>query len=134
MKRFFLVIFLLSLPYLCMGQGKPEAKYSFLTFDLGFVTKDSPVVTVPVTVSNTGKAPLIYQEVSVSCPCVTVDYPRSPLAPGESAVIKITYDGSKQPLSRFTKEIFLPPTLKASIAVSFSMGNLSRQNRLCRKL
>lgn len=46
--------------------------------------------------TNTGNAPLILSNVKRSCGCTTPYWPKEPIAPGETAEIKVRYD-SKRP-------------------------------------
>jgi hypothetical protein len=41
---------------------------------------------------NTGKSPLVISNVQGSCGCIVPEYPREPVKPGASAVIKVHYD------------------------------------------
>jgi hypothetical protein len=41
---------------------------------------------------NTGKEPLIISMARGSCGCTVPDWPKEPIKPGESAVIKVNYD------------------------------------------
>ena len=52
------------------------------------------VVSYSFHFSNTGNAPLLISEVGSSCGCTVGDYPREPIAPGKSGVIKVTYNSS----------------------------------------
>lgn len=40
---------------------------------------------------NTGKYPLVVQDITTSCGCTSVDYSKEPVAPGKSLDIKVTY-------------------------------------------
>lgn len=46
--------------------------------------------------TNTGNAPLIISNAKGSCGCTVPDWPRDPIMPGKSAVIKVKYD-TKRP-------------------------------------
>lgn len=48
-------------------------------------------VTSKMKVTNTGDKPLILKSVVGSCGCTAPDYPKNPIAPGESANITIKY-------------------------------------------
>ena len=48
-------------------------------------------VTSKMKVKNTGDKPLILKSVVGSCGCTAPDYPKNPIAPGESADITIKY-------------------------------------------
>lgn len=62
--------------------------------DYGKIKKgDNGVVEFVVT--NTGSAPLIISKAKGSCSCTVPSYPKEPIAPGKSAVIKVKYDTNK---------------------------------------
>ena len=52
------------------------------------------VVTYSFHFTNTGNAPLLISQVTSSCGCTVGDYPRKPIEPGKSGVIKATYNSS----------------------------------------
>ena len=45
---------------------------------------------------NTGNAPLIISKANKSCGCTVPSWPREPILPGETAVVKVKYD-TKRP-------------------------------------
>jgi hypothetical protein len=47
------------------------------------------------TITNTGDAPLTITRAKGSCGCTVPDWPREPIAPGESAKMKVTYDSNR---------------------------------------
>ena len=47
------------------------------------------------TITNTGDAPLTITRAKGSCGCTVPDWPREPIAPGESAKMKVTYDTNR---------------------------------------
>lgn len=46
--------------------------------------------------TNTGKEPLVITNAVGSCGCTVPDYPKHPIAPGESAELKVEYKPGKQ--------------------------------------
>lgn len=44
---------------------------------------------------NTGREPLIISDAKGSCDCTIPDWPKHPIRPGETAVIKVKYDTKK---------------------------------------
>lgn len=44
---------------------------------------------------NTGKAPLIISNAQGSCGCTVPEWPKEPIKPGKSAVIKVKYDTNR---------------------------------------
>ncbi len=62
--------------------------------DFGEVKKGEKRETV-FHFTNTGNAPLEIDLVS-ACDCTTTDYPRRPIAPGESGKIAVVFDSSEK--------------------------------------
>jgi len=46
--------------------------------------------------TNTGGSNLLITHVSTSCGCTVGDYPKNPIAPGESGIIEVTFDSHKR--------------------------------------
>ncbi len=63
-----------------------DAKKSF-----GMVKKGE-VVKLDYDFTNTGTEPLLITDVEVSCSCTTVDFPKQPIAPGQSAKVIVSFD------------------------------------------
>lgn len=55
------------------------------------------------TFTNTGDKPLIIKRVKPSCGCTVADYPKEPIAPGESGEINVSYDTNR--VNAFSKTI-----------------------------
>ncbi len=41
---------------------------------------------------NTGDAPLIIQDIKVSCTCTKFQFPKTPILPGKKGTIKVSFD------------------------------------------
>lgn len=74
------------------------------TAELGDIRKDS-TATHTFILTNTGAAPLVLTSVSSGCGCTKIDYPAEPVAPGDTARIKVVYESSGRPPGYFTKLI-----------------------------
>lgn len=70
--------------------------------DLGRITQGQPV-TVSYQFVNKGKTPLVISEVRASCGCTAAEYPRTPIAPGQTGVIKAVYNAAS--VGRFHKTL-----------------------------
>jgi len=51
-------------------------------------------VTYGFKFTNTGESDLVIAQVKSSCGCTVPKYPKKPIAPGETGVIKVTFDSS----------------------------------------
>lgn len=58
---------------------------------------------VTFVITNTGDKALVLNNVTVSCACAVIDWPKSPIAPGKEGVISATFDAKM--LGRFHKSI-----------------------------
>ena len=84
--------------------GAAQVRFSPLRVDVGTIREvDGPVEAV-FAYRNAGKEPLVVVSVATSCGCTGVDYPRGPLAPGDSAKMVVTYDPKDRP-GAFEKQI-----------------------------
>lgn len=55
-------------------------------------TKQGVLLKHEYKITNTGDAPLIISDYSVSCKCTKAYLPEAPILPGESFLLKITFD------------------------------------------
>lgn len=81
----------------------PAMKFDDARYNFGFIHQGD-IVTHDFTFTNTGDAPLIITNCEVACKCTTVDYPKSPIAPGATGVIKVTFD-SKSAIDRQDRDV-----------------------------
>jgi len=72
-------------------------KYSF-----GKIPQNKPVTTEFVF-TNKGDKPLIIENAEAGCGCTTPDYPKAPIMPGKTGVIKVTYNAEAP--DKFTKNV-----------------------------
>jgi hypothetical protein len=63
--------------------------------DFGNIKQDSENPYV-FKFTNTGTEPLIIESATGSCGCTVPDYPKHPIAPGETSEIKVEYKPGKQ--------------------------------------
>lgn len=75
--------------------GSPHMQLSAQEWNFGQMWQGPPLV-FELTIKNVGDAALIISDVKPSCGCTVVTKPKSPLAPGESDVMTISYDSRKQ--------------------------------------
>ncbi|HEY6160771.1 MAG TPA: DUF1573 domain-containing protein [Bacteroidia bacterium] len=94
MKRFFTAtVLILGTVAFSFAQKDTGAvlKFDDSKQNFGFV-RDGEVVQMPYKFTNTGTKPVIIKEVKVSCGCTVVDFPKTPILPGQKGVIKISFD------------------------------------------
>lgn len=107
MKKLVLLsaLMLLSISTL-FSQAKPAAAGSVTDGpDIEFVAETHDFGMVPINgdatcefkFKNTGNAPLVLSNVRASCGCTVPVWPKEPIAPGETASIKVKYTTVQRP-------------------------------------
>ena len=76
-------------------QAKGVIEYTDAVFDFGTI-KDGDIVDHVFAFKNTGTEPVILTQVAASCGCTTPDYTKTPILPGESGEIKVSYNSAGQ--------------------------------------
>jgi hypothetical protein len=66
--------------------------------------QEGPKAAVDFVFTNTGNKPLILTDVKASCGCTTPEWPKEPIAPGQTSKIKVEYNTQGRP-GDFTKSI-----------------------------
>lgn len=95
MKKIIVLFVLTLLCYSGQSQTNPssdgaEIKFENLTYDFGTL-KIGNVKVGTYTFTNTGNRPLILDDVKTSCDCTTIEFPKAPIMPNKTGVIKVTY-------------------------------------------
>jgi hypothetical protein len=85
-------VFCLCLFLFCYtSNAQPQIKFKDPKKNFGFVKKGE-IVTLEFEFTNIGNQPAIISEAKAECSCTTVDYPKQPLPPGQSAKIIVKFD------------------------------------------
>ncbi|NPA45684.1 MAG: DUF1573 domain-containing protein [Chlorobi bacterium] len=112
MKKFLLFALALSLTFACnndpskkikkenLKQAQQELakqnKFPVMSFDYEEVDfghhKEGEILDTVFRFKNTGNATLIISKVRTSCGCTTPYWPRNPIKPGDSGVIKVSFN------------------------------------------
>lgn len=84
-------------PAQLLAQTQPEVKskgvlkFEFETHDFGKIPHDKPV-SVDFKFTNKGSEPLKLTDVVPTCGCTIADYTKTPVNPGGSGYVKLTYN------------------------------------------
>jgi hypothetical protein len=73
----------------CFSQ--PKLKVSDAKKNFGFV-KRGTLIKNEYEITNAGNQPLIITYAEVSCSCTTVDYPKQPVLPNNTATITVSFN------------------------------------------
>ncbi|GAB4378191.1 MAG: hypothetical protein Kow0075_07820 [Salibacteraceae bacterium] len=100
MKKIITLLFISSIAgYSAMAQEAESTSGAEITFekevhDFGTL-KQNGDATTEFKFTNTGTEPLIISNAKGSCGCTVPEWPREPIAPGESGVIRVKYDSKR---------------------------------------
>jgi hypothetical protein len=106
MKRIFLAVTVLLFGAVVMAQTKPEdvAKVNTEKYDFGKIKQSVPVVTY-FEIKNISDKPLVVENTWGSCGCTTPEKIEKPIAPGETAKLKVNYNAAA--LGAFSKDVYI---------------------------
>ena len=126
MKRTFAIIIALLVSFSVKSQNPVTPQdsiiFSNITHDYGTIVQGSDGSTI-FNFSNKGKAPIVLNNVQASCGCTTPEWTRTPIAPGEKGMIKVTYNTNN--LGAFNKSITVVSNAVNSTVVLMIKGNVT---------
>ena len=106
MKKFiFTTLLLVCGLTMAMAQKPAQIKFDKTTHDFGSFSEKSPKVTCTFTYTNVGEQPLVVNQAIASCGCTVPEYTKTPVKPGETGEIKVTYNGAGKFPGHFKKSI-----------------------------
>jgi len=126
MKTKILIAFsLICLALTAQAKKYPEIKFETTTIDMGKFSMDDPIQKAEFTFTNTGSAKLIINMVHASCGCTVAEFPKDPIAPGATGVIKVTYNGTGKMPAPFTKNIQVFTNCKDDMTRIYIKGEMT---------
>ena len=100
MKNLIIVIvaiFAIALPMNAKKKSGAIITFAETTHDFGYIQESSGAVSHQFTFTNTGTKPLIIVSAHASCGCTKPEFPKKPIEPGKTGVVKITYKPKNRP-------------------------------------
>ena len=109
----FIFVFSYSQDQIIVNPNAPEITFEKELIDMGtYEQYDDEKSRCEFIFTNTGKEPLIIEKAKGSCGCTVPEWPKEPIAPGESAIMKINYDEKR--VGPYTKSITITSNAKTS--------------------
>ena len=109
----FIFMFSYSQDQIIDNPNAPEITFEKELIDMGtYEQYDDESSRCEFIFTNTGKEPLIIEKAKGSCGCTVPEWPKEPIAPGESAIMKINYDEKR--VGPYTKSITITSNAKTS--------------------
>jgi hypothetical protein len=99
-----------------------EIKFEEESYDFGII-KQGESVTKEFRFKNIGDSILVLTDVKASCGCTVPEWPKGMIQPGESGIIKITFN-SQGKMGRFNKVVTIFSNSKMKIMYLRISGNI----------
>lgn len=84
----------------------PQIKWLQTEHDFGAFDEDLSEVGCSFRMVNVGDAPVVINNARATCGCTTPQYPHDPIAPGDTAEIKVSYNAIGRP-GKFSKKVYI---------------------------
>lgn len=104
---FILLTMILSISFGMAQQNTEQtgnAKFTTTTHDFGKIAEEIGSASCEFTFTNTGKTPILIQDIRTSCGCTTPSYTKDPILPGKTGTIKVSYSTTGR-IGAFNKKI-----------------------------
>jgi len=129
MKRLWISMSLVAASFFAFAQEEsnpnaPVIKFEKETIDYGTITQGADG-NREFQFTNEGKEPLIITKATGSCGCTVPTWPREPIAPGESGVIKVKYDTKR--IGSFTKSVTINSNASNAVKVLRIKGVVKKE-------
>lgn len=91
MKRFLFALLVVMISAGAFAQTGAVIKFDKMVHDYGTIYQNADGNS-EFTFTNKGDQPLVLSSVRSSCGCTVPQWPKEPILPGQSGVIRVTYD------------------------------------------
>ena len=82
---------------LAWSQGGAKIASEQLVYNFGTIAESDGMASHVFKVKNEGDAPLVITRITASCGCTRPEWSKEPIAPGQTADVKITYNPKGRP-------------------------------------
>ncbi len=86
--------------------AQPEVTWLERQHDFGIIMEKDGKARCALRLVNTGDAPLVIVKAQVGCGCTGISFPESPIQPGDTASVNLSYDPSGRP-GQFSKQAII---------------------------
>ncbi|MCS7004671.1 MAG: DUF1573 domain-containing protein [Cytophagales bacterium] len=120
MKKLFIIAVSFIASSYAFAQG--VMKFEKEEHDFGDI-KEGTIAEYSFKFKNTGNAPIVITNVQASCGCTTPEWPKEPVMPGETAIIKAAYNSKSRP-GNFFKTITITSNATEPTKIIKIKGNV----------
>lgn len=89
--------------------------------------EEEKVQSASFVFTNVGTEPLVLQQVITSCGCTAADYTKTPIAPGKTGQVNITYNGRGKYPGHFKRPITIRSNASNSIVRIYIEGIMKKR-------
>lgn len=122
MNKFILSILFIGIFSFANAQSAAQIKFVEEVHDFGELA-EGPKSATEFKFTNTGKEPLIISSAKGSCGCTVPVWPKEPILPGKTGVIKVEYNTAGRP-GPFTKTVTITSNAAEPTTVLKIKGNV----------
>ncbi|WP_420147883.1 DUF1573 domain-containing protein [Spirosoma sp.] len=94
------------------------------TYDFGRIKQGKPV-TAEFAFTNKGEIPLVISNAKGSCGCTGVEYPKSAILPGQSGVVKATFNAAA--VGAFSKTVTIESNAEGGTQTLYFKGEVVKE-------
>lgn len=123
MIRWFLFIITTLSSFVCFAQGNAIASFNTLSHNFNILKEVDGKVNYDFVFINKGKTPIIIKKVKSTCGCMSPDWTKHPVLPGNKGFIRATFDPTNRP-GNFDKTITVYTNAKTPVHVLRIMGKV----------
>jgi hypothetical protein len=105
-------------------KGYAEIKFEKTNHNFGTFAADTAILDCEFKFKNIGNIDLYIHQAFASCGCTVPDYPTEAIKPGESGVIKVTYDGTHKAPGTMRRSISIHTNGKEEIIKLYISGKM----------
>lgn len=106
MKAFRLIIATIAFAITTASQSAPKIEWVENKYDFGVFNEDKGKVSCSFHAINIGDEPLVIVGARATCGCTVPTYDKDAIAPGDTAVVEVTYNASGRP-GKFSKKVYI---------------------------
>ena len=85
----------------------------------------TPIIPIKFKIENLGTVPLVILKVDVACSCMSVNYPKAPIQPGENAELIVNIN-TKLQINSFNKVIFIKSNAQNDVELIRISGEIRK--------
>lgn len=106
MKRKLIFLMFMLFAALTYGQNKAIITFDKNMHDFGQFKEENGKVSTIFNFTNTGKDTLLITNAKPSCGCITTDWTKTPVLPGQKGIVRVFYDPYRRP-GKFEKSVWV---------------------------